>query len=167
MDFWSRIEKLIISMNELGGRIGWVIILYLMSFGLYDVIMRYLFDNPSLWIWETLQFGMVTLACVAGGYAFLHGHFVKLDVFYMHFSPRLKALLDIVTFCFTLLYCSVLIWKGIEFAHMAWIIRERTPSAIPLPLYPLKSLIPVAAFILLLAAVRKFIYDIKIIRQGR
>lgn len=167
MRVWNQIDHFIVSINEWAGRIGWAVILYLMGFGLYDVIMRYLFDSPSLWIWETLQFGMVILACVAGGYAFLHGNFVKLDIFYSRFSPRVRAILDIITFWFTLLYCAVLLYKGTELAHMSWIIQEKTPSAIPLPLFPLKFLIPLGAFIFLLVALRKLIYDIKTLYQGR
>lgn len=138
-----------------------MLILYMMSLGLYDVIMRYLFNSPSLWIWLTLQFAMVTLAAVAGGYALLHGAFVKLDIFYSRFSPRGKAILDIFTFAFTFLYCYVLIWKGIEAANASFAIRQMTPTAIRMPLYHLKSLIPLGAFALLLVASKKFIFDIR------
>ena len=162
MKVWNKIGQGIESVNEWGGRIGWFLILYLMSFGLYDVIMRYLFDRPSLWIWLTLQFAMVTLACVAGGYALLHGAFVKLDILYGRFSPRGKAIADVVTFVFIFLYCGVLVWKGIEQAHWAAVMRQMTPSEpIRLPLYYIKPLIPIGAFFVLLVAIRKFISDVK------
>jgi len=166
MRFWKNLERSIIYINELGGKIGCLLVLFLMCFGLYDVIMRYLFDRPSLWIWETLQFGMVILACVAGGYAFLHDSFVKLDIFYARISPRVRAILDIVTFFFTLLYCAVLIWKGIDLVSMSWSIREMTPSAVQLPVYPLKLLVPLAGLLFLLVAVQKLFHDIKTVIQG-
>lgn len=167
MKVFNKIEQGIESVNEWGGRIGWFLILYMMSFGLYDVIMRYLFNMPSLWIWLALQFAMVMLACVAGGYAFLHGDFVKLDILYGRFSPRGKAIADTLTFMFTLLYCAILIWKGIEAANMSFSIRQMTPTAIRLPLYPLKALIPLGAFLLLLVAGKKFISDIQtVIHKG-
>lgn len=161
MKAWNKIGQGIESVNEWGGRIGWFLILYLMSFGLYDVIMRYLFDRPSLWIWLTLQFAMVTLACVAGGYALLHGAFVKLDILYGRFSPRVKAILDIFTFAFTFLYCYVLIWKGIEAAHASIAMHQMTPTAIRMPVYWVKTLIPLGAFLVLLVAMKKFVFDIK------
>ena len=161
MKSWNKIGQAIDSTSEWMGRVGWFIILYLMSFGLYDVMMRYLFDKPSLWIWLTLQYGMVTLAGVAGGYALLHGSFVKLDLLYGRFSLRGKAIADIFTFVFTLLYCVILIWKGIEAAHMSITIRQMTPTAIRLPLYPLKAIIPLGGFLLLLVAVKKFVFDVK------
>jgi len=161
MKVWSKTGQIIDSTNEWMGRFGWLLILYMMSFGLYDVIMRYLFNKPSLWIWLTLQFAMVALACVGGGYALRYGAFVKLDIFYGRFSPRGKAILDIFTFAFTFLYCFILIWKGIEAANASFAMRQMTPTAIRMPLYHLKSLIPLGAFALLLVASKKFALDIR------
>ncbi|MFQ6121502.1 MAG: TRAP transporter small permease subunit [Dehalococcoidales bacterium] len=163
MKVWNKAGQAIDFTNEWLGRVGWLLILYMMSFGLYDVIMRYLFNSPSLWIWLTLQFAMVALACVGGGYALLYGAFVKLDLIYGRLPPRVKAILDILTFVFTFLYCYVLIWKGIEAAHASFVMRQMTPTAIRLPLYHLKSLIPLGASALLLVAIKKFVLDVRIV----
>ena len=159
MRIWNKIGQAIDASNEGLGRIGWFLIIFLMSFGLYDVIMRYLFNSPSLWIWIILQQGMVMLAAIAGGYAFYS--FVKLDLLYNRFSTRGKALADILTFSFTLLYCVVLIWKGIEHAEASIAIRQVTPTVIRLPIYHLKAMIPVGVFFFLLVAVKKFVYDVR------
>jgi len=161
MRIWNKIGQAIDASNEGLGRVGWFLVLFLMSFGLYDVIMRYLFNSPSLWIWIILQQGMVMLAAIAGGYAFYS--FVKLDLLYNRFSTRGKALADILTFSFTLLYCVVLIWKGIEHAEASIAIRQATPTAIRLPIYHLKAMIPVGVFFFLLVAVKKFVYDVRIV----
>jgi len=106
---------------------------------------------------------MVSLACLAGGYALQKGAFVKLDLIYGRLSPRTRAILDVFTFAFTFLYCYVLIWKGIEAAKTAWTIHQVTSTAIRLPLYHLKSLIPLGGLLLLLVAVKKFVLDIRIV----
>ena len=166
MKAWNKIGQAIESMNEVGGRIGWFLILFLMSFGLYDVIMRYLFNMPSQWIWMTLKMGVVMLAALAGGYALQKGAFIKLDLVYARFSPRSKAIADILTFVFILLSCVVLIWKGIEAAQGSIAIRQMTHSVPRLPVYWLKALIPLGAFLVLLVAVKKFISDIKTVLHG-
>jgi len=159
MTIWHKIGQAIDTSNEWLGRIGWFLIIFLMSFGVYDVMMRYLFNRPSLWIWIILQQGMVMLAAIAGGYAFYS--FVKLDLIYNRFSTRGKAIADILTFSFTLLYCTILIWKGIEHAQASIAIRQVTPTAIRLPVYHLKAMIPVGVFFFLLVAVKKFVYDVR------
>jgi len=48
--------------SELMGRIGWVIVLYCMTFGVTDVFMRYVLNAPSMWIGTSMQAAMVLLA---------------------------------------------------------------------------------------------------------
>ena len=87
MELWNKIEKAIDLIAELMGRIGWLLILYLMIFGVTDVFLRYVLNSPSLWISSTLQVAMVLLACVGGIYSLNDNAFVKLDLFYANFSP--------------------------------------------------------------------------------
>ena len=161
MKIWSKVEQVIDFISECLGRFSWLIIFYTMTFGVYDVIMRYFFDRPSLWIGVTLQYAMVLLACMSGAYALNHGAFVKLDLFYAKFSPRTKAICDIVTFAWTFLFLYVLVWKGTQAALASFAIRQVTPTAIPIPIYHLKALIPFGAFCVLLVAIKKLVLDIR------
>src|SRR5210317_1004345 len=112
MKLWSMVEKVIDVISDVMGRIGWIIILYCMFFGVTDVFLRYVLNSPSLWISTTLQIAMVLTACVGGVYALNDNAFVKLDLFYANFSPRKKAICDIITVFYTGLFLGVLIWKG-------------------------------------------------------
>jgi len=163
MKVWNKLEQTLESTNEWLGKACWIVIFYLMCMGVYDVLMRYLFNSPSLWIWLTLQYAMVTLACLGGGYALQKGAFVKLDLIYGRLSTRTKAILDIITFSFTLLYSFVLVWKGIEAANTAWSIHQMTSTAIRLPLYHLKSLIPLGGLLVMFVAIRKLVMDVRIL----
>ena len=81
MKFWNKTEKVIDFIAEAMGRVGWVLLLYLMIFGVSDVFLRYVLNAPSLWISTTLQIAMVLMACVGGVYALNDDNFVKLDLF--------------------------------------------------------------------------------------
>lgn len=167
MKVWNRTGQALDSVNEVMLRAGWILVLYIMCFGLADVILRYVFNAPSLWIYLTLQFSMVVLVALCGGYALHQGAFVKMDVFYTHFSPRGKAIADIFTFVLTLLFAVMLIWKGAAHFMSSLEIRQLTPSAIPLPVYPIKAFIPVGGCLLLAVAVRKLISDIRTVLGKR
>jgi TRAP-type mannitol/chloroaromatic compound transport system permease small subunit len=160
MKFWSKVGQFIDLLAEYLGRFGWLLVIYCMSFGLYDVIMRYAFNKPSLWIGTTIQYAMVLLACVSGAYALNNDAFVKLDVFYANFSPRTKAICDIATYSLTFLYLTVLIWKGIGAAQASFAVKQVTTNAVPIPLYHLKAMIPFGAFTVLLVATKKLFIDI-------
>jgi len=143
------------------GRVGWFLIVMMMTLGVYDVIMRYMFAMPTHWVYLVNKAGMVALACFAGGYALHAGSFVKVDILYSHFSPRGKAITDTFTFALTALFCVIAIWMGIEEARWSIGIRRLTPSyPYQLPLYIIHPLVPLGALVLLLVSVRKLVTDI-------
>ena len=166
MKLWSRVEKVIDFISEAMGRIGWVIILYAMLFGVTDVFLRYVLNSPSLWISTTVQFAMVLLACVGGVYALNDNAFVKLDLFYANFSARKKAVCDIITSVFTFLFLGVLIWKGYSAAVMSVKLNQMTPTSIPIPIYPLKIFIPISAIFMLLVVIKKLVADVRTVISG-
>ncbi|WP_028308986.1 TRAP transporter small permease subunit [Desulfitibacter alkalitolerans] len=161
MKVWSKVEQTIDFISEVLGKFSWLLILYCMIFGLTDVILRYAFNQPSLWISVTVQYAMVLLACSAGAYALNNDAFVKLDLFYARFSPKTKAICDIITFFIAFLYLYVLVTKGIQAAKISFFLKQVTPTAIPIPLYHLKAFIPVGAFCVLLVAIKKLVIDIQ------
>src|SRR5699024_1969325 len=153
--------------SNIFGRIGWLLILYAMTLGLIEVILRYVFNSPTQWIALTIQFSMVLLACVAGPYALNNNEFVKLDVFYERFSDRTKAIVDTMTSVLTYLYLYVLITRGFDAAMASLKRHEMTPTAVQLPVYPLKFAIPIAAIITLVVALKKSGKDIRTIINGQ
>jgi TRAP-type mannitol/chloroaromatic compound transport system permease small subunit len=160
MKMWSLYEKGVDLIANIMGKIGWFLILYCMIFGVTDVFLRYVLNAPSLWISTTVQAAMVLMACVGGVYALNENAFVKLDLFYANFSPRKKAVCDIITSIFTFLFLSVLIWKGISAAQMSIMLKQETPTGIPIPIYPIKTFIPISATCVLLVVIKKLGNDI-------
>ncbi len=165
MELWNKIEKAIDFIAEMMGRFGWLLILYLMIFGVTDVFLRYVFNSPSLWISSTLQVAMVLLACVGGIYSLNDNAFVKLDLFYANFSDKKKAICDIITVVFTFLFLGVLIWKGYEAAKLSIMLNQHTPTSIPLPIYPLKIFFPITGIIMMLVVIKKLVKDIRTLRS--
>lgn len=161
MKAWGVLDFILETVTEYMGRIGTLLVLYCMAFGLTDVFLRYVINAPSLWIGTTIQAALVLMACMAGPYAYRHGDFIKLDLFYAHFSPRTKATLDALTAVFTFMFLGVLIWKGTQAALISIKLNQVTPTAVPIPIYPIKTIIPIAACIVLLLVVRQFFRDIR------
>jgi TRAP-type mannitol/chloroaromatic compound transport system permease small subunit len=161
MKIWSMTEKAIDFIAEAMGRIGWVLILYCMFLGVTDVFLRYVLNSPSLWISTTVQVAMVLIACVGGVYALNDNAFVKLDLFYANFSPKKKAICDIITVTYTCLFLSVLVWKGWKAGMMSLKMNQVTPTSIPIPIYPLKIFIPIAGVCMMLVVIKKLVNDIR------
>lgn len=161
MKFWDTYDKTVDFIAEMMGRFGWLLIIYLMIFGVTDVFLRYVLNAPSLWISSTLQVAMVLLACVGGVYSLNDNAFVKLDLFYANFSDKKKAICDIITVVFTMLFLGVLVWKGYQAAMLSIKLNQHTPTSIPIPIYPLKVFFPITGVIMMMVVIKKLARDIR------
>lgn len=157
------IERTIDAVAEVAGWFGWLLVLYCMVLGVTDVFLRYAMNQPSLWIGTTLQAAMVLMACVGGAYAIKYDAFVKLDVFYANASKRKQAILDILTSVFSFMFLYVLITRGIDAAQLSLRLGQVTPTAVPIPLYPIKAAIPLGAALVLIMLIRKLVHDVIIV----
>jgi TRAP-type mannitol/chloroaromatic compound transport system permease small subunit len=90
---------------------------------------------------------MILLARVHG----LDGH-VRVDILWRRWSERRRALVDLLgNLLFVLPWTVVLIWSSWGFVRLSWSVLEPSAQAGGLPgLFLVKSVIPLAAFLLLL-----------------
>lgn len=163
MKVWRSLGKSIDFLADSMGVIGGLLVLYCMSFGVADVFMRYALNSASLWISPTIQAAMVLIAGVGGVYALKHDSFVRLDVIYAALSRRTRAVCDLITSVFTFLFLGALIWKGWDAAMLSVRLDQHTPTAIPIPIYPIKIFIPIAAAIVLLVVLKQLAQGVAVI----
>jgi TRAP-type mannitol/chloroaromatic compound transport system permease small subunit len=133
----------------------------------YEVVMRYAFQSPTTWSFELnyLVFGAYFM--LIGAYTHARKGHVNVDILHARLSPRGKAIADLVTFPVFCLFVGVMIYKGFGFARDSWAFRETLSSAWAPPVYPFKTVIPVAAFLLFLQGAAKFIRDLHTLLTGK
>ena len=105
------------------------------------------------------------LLFMSGGNATrLHSH-IRLDAFYMHWSPRTKAILDVfITGPALFIFASLMMWQGGLWAWKAIVTGERTYSLWGAHYWPVKIVIPIGAFIVLLQGIAEFVRDLRVLR---
>jgi len=142
----------------------WIVVVFVASL---EVILRYGFDAPTIWGHETIIFlcGMVYI--IGGAYTLYHRKHINVDMVYNRFSPRGRAILDLVTFPCFVLFIGVLLWGGTDRFWGALLIREGSGSPWDPPIYPILLTIPLGAFLILLQGLVKFIRDLTIAIRGR
>ena len=134
----------------------------------YEVVMRYLFNQPTIWVHESsfLLFGMQYL--LAGAYAFLHGAHVRVDIVYQRLPERGRVGMDIFTSIFFFIFALALLSTSWRFMMDSWSMHETTVETWGIQYYPVKTMMTVGAIMLLLAGVSKLIKDIRLyVRMGR
>ncbi|QCB48457.1 TRAP transporter small permease subunit [Hydrogenophaga sp. PAMC20947] len=124
---------------------------------LYEVVMRYLFDAPTVWGMElaVLLFGPYFLL---GGPYLLHlrGH-VALDLARQRLSLAWQRRLDLINFPIIVFFCAVLLYFSAPSAFSAWSYRETSFSAWNPPIWPAKLMVPLALALMLLQALVEFV----------
>jgi TRAP-type mannitol/chloroaromatic compound transport system permease small subunit len=131
----------------------------------YEVIARYVFNSPTNWVHESmfLMYGMQYVLC--GAYAYREDQHVRVDVFYSKFSPRGKAIADIVTSVFFFIFILTLTWTGARFALDAINNSEVSFTEWGIQYWPVKLTMPIGAALLLLQGVSKLIKDFMILSR--
>ena len=157
---------LIDNVNEWVGRAVSLLMYILVAVVTVEVIMRYIFNRPSYWNWDILVI-VFSLICVLGaGSVLLRRRHVMIDVIVERFSPRVRAIIDLVTFGFFCLGVGVLVWLAFQGAERSIDVKESITSVLAPPLYPLRVVWLIGVCLLLLQGIVKFIRDINIARSG-
>lgn len=125
----------------------------------YEIIMRYAFNNPTVFAHETSLFLYGTTGMLAGAWVLRHDEHVRMDAIYGRLPPRTRAIIDLATAPLLFFILVVLIWQGGDMAYFSVKVNEHTQTPWGPPYYPLKLAIPLSAFLLLLAGLAKFIRD--------
>lgn len=130
----------------------------------YEVVARYVFDAPTVWAYDLTYMLYGTLFIMGSAYALSKNRHVRIDVFYQSFSPRWKGIADA---CLYLLLffppMVVLLVKGVSYAAHSWSMHEVSPAgAWRPPLYPLKTVLPVAVSVLLVQGLAQFIRSVRL-----
>ena len=125
-----------------------------------EVILRYIFQAPTLWAHEMSGFLFGAYFTIAGAYVLLIDGHVSIDLIYGRLSKKQKAILDICTFIFFVLMCITLIWYGGSSAVNAWDTGEKSQSVWGPPLAPVRTMLPIGASLLLLQGLAKLIRNI-------
>ena len=155
-------NRLVSRMNGLAGEFVayWSLIAVIVYY--YEVIARYVFNSPTNWAHEGmfLMFGMQYL--LAGGYVLRESAHVRVDVFYMHFSNRTKAIVDLITSVFFFIFMCTLMVTGWTFFMDSFEVKEVSFTEWAIQYWPIKFALPLGALLLLLQGIAMLIKDISV-----
>lgn len=131
---------------------------------LWSSLSKALFVIPAMWTLEVAQFALVAYYLLGGPYSIQLGSNVRMDLFYSEWSDRKKAWVDSFTVLLLIFYLGVLLYGAIDSTVYAFEYNERSPSYWRPPMWPIKTLMCVSFFLMLLQAISELIKDIAKLR---
>jgi TRAP-type mannitol/chloroaromatic compound transport system permease small subunit len=164
-------QKLLLAVDRLSTWVGqafaWLIVALTLLIT-WEVFSRYVLGRPHAWAFDAMIMLYGTLFMMAGAYTLSKNGHVRGDVLYGFFPPRLQAALDLTLyFVFFLPGVIALVWAGYRYAGESWAINEHSniTSDGP-PIYPFKTVIPIAGAFLLLQGLAEIVRCVICLKQG-
>jgi TRAP-type mannitol/chloroaromatic compound transport system permease small subunit len=132
------------------------------------VVLRYAFDLGFIWMQEAVTWLHATVFMLGLGYALRTDSHVRVDVFYRGWSERRRAWVDLLgTVLFLVPTCLYVLYESRGYVANSWAIREGSREAGGLPaLFLLKTVIPVAAVLVLLQGLSMIVHAVRRLRRG-
>ena len=134
----------------------------------WEVFSRYALDNPRAWAFDVMIMFYGTLFMMAGAYTLAQNGHVRGDVIYGFFSPRAQATVDLTLYIvFFLPGVFALTYAGYYYAADSWRINEHSNITYEgPPVYPFKTVIPLAGAFVLLQGLVEIARCIICLKQG-
>ncbi|SDY62042.1 TRAP transporter small permease subunit [Citreimonas salinaria] len=148
------IIRAIDGLNEIIGRIVSVVAVVFAAIIIYDVVMRYAFNEPTRWAFDVSKQLYGFYFIMLGGYALRHRAHVSVDLVTERLGPRTLKIVQIAGYViFFFPFTWVFMTQSWDFALRSWNQGETTYGAIQMPVYPLKMAMCLAAGLLLLQGI--------------
>ena len=150
------------------GKLAAWLIVALMTVVCIEVFKRYLLNAPTAWIFDAENMLYGTLFMLAGAYTLAQNAHVRGDFLYSSMRPRTQAWLDLVLYLvFFIPGIAALIYAGYHYAGDSWRITEHSNvTADGPPVYPFKTVIPIAGAMVMLQGVAEIVRCIVCIKTG-
>ncbi|NMY49762.1 TRAP transporter small permease subunit [Pseudomonas sp. WS 5011] len=147
------------ALNRVVGRFAMYLIFAILGVLLYSSISKTFFV-PAAWTLESAQFLMVAYFLLGGAYSMQLDAHVRMDLFYCNWSPRTRAVVDVITIGFLIFYLAFLLYGGISSTQYALEYNETSYSSWSPPMAPIKILMCIGIALMLLQAIATLFKDI-------
>ncbi len=131
------------------GRLGCLMFLSVAVIITFEVIMRFVFRNPTMWVT-----GMSSLLSIAGSFLLFaytlqeKGH-TRVDFIVAMLSRKSVFFLELFTSLLGLIYCGVLTWYGVKMVQSS-ILMEEVTQTLQIPLWIPQMFVPIGGGLMVL-----------------
>ena len=124
------------------------------TLGLYQVLTRFIFGQPSTWSEIAIRLILIWMVMFGVVVAFREGAQISVDLMY-RLSGRYQRLLHLLITTVTILFLGVIIWYGID---IAWRTRFQEIGGMEfLPVSVGYAALPTGAFFAIIAAIANYL----------
>jgi TRAP-type mannitol/chloroaromatic compound transport system permease small subunit len=157
------------SFSDITGKLISLTMLFLVGIITYEVVARYFFGAPTVWVFETSTMSNGSAFMLGCAYALYKGAHVRTDIFWDGYSERKKGIIDLVSYLG--LFFPVMITMmaiSIDDVIHAYDTGERSQESLfRAIMWPFRAVIPLSAFLFMVQGVSEVLKCLYQIRYGR
>ena len=127
----------------------------------YEVIMRYLFNSPTIWVNEVSRFLQIWATYLALTYSFHKNDFIRITVIYDRLNNKVKKILDFISFIFILFFSSFVVYFGWLIAYDSLKVGRTSSTILDVPSFLTEVAIPLCFAFLVLRVILEAIKYIR------
>ncbi|MEA1969187.1 MAG: TRAP transporter small permease [Thermodesulfobacteriota bacterium] len=136
--------------NKTVGKASCYLIFVFMGFMVFEVIARYFFESPTIWVHELCGQLFAAYIALTGGWVLYDKGHVAVDIIYQYFPDKGKYVADVIVSLTALFFFVILFWQGYKFAWHAFVTNQHSHTLFGPPMWPVKMMLPAGALLFLL-----------------
>lgn len=129
VSFYNKVKKA----NTLCATLAGIILLFVTFSIFIDVILRYFFNRPSIWITEVSTYLFLYIIFLAAAYTLQQGGHIKVT-FLLSFMPESgQKIINFITALLATIFTAVLLWQAWIMTWTGFIEKWTSPTMLSAP----------------------------------
>jgi TRAP-type C4-dicarboxylate transport system permease small subunit len=160
--FWRAFD---LALDGMAGCAG-VILAFITLAICYEVMMRYFFKSPSVWIAQTTEYALLWIVFLGTTWLLREKGHVAVDILHARLPERGRTLLDVAMLSLGALACAVIFVFAVFYCHECVSRGVTDVRGVTVPKAAVFIIIPVGCFFLVIQFCRMVWEKIGRIRRG-
>lgn len=127
----------------------------------YEVVMRKVFNSPTIWVDELSRFGMIWAIYLAAAHILKRRELITVELFTVSMSKNKLKFFELFALCIIVFFSGIAAYHGAQMVIESVEMGRRTSSMLGVPKWMTESAIPVGFGLLCLQAVVEIIKLLK------
>ena len=149
------------------GKFAMYLIFPMIGILMFETISRTIFNKPWIWSVEMAQFVMAAYYTLGGAYTLVMDGHVRMDLFYARWSPKNRALADVLTFSIVIFDLVLLLVGGFMSLEYSLKYNQKSYSSWAPTVTPIKIIMVFGMVLMTLQVIAEFFRDIAKIRAEK
>ena len=152
--------------NSLCAALSGLILLFVTFSIFVDVILRYFFNRPSIWVTEVSTYLFLYIIFLGTAYALQQGLHINVTFFLDRFNEGAKHVISIMTSIMGMIFSFVLLWQTWVMTWVAFKEKWTSPTMLSAPYAYIYVVMVFGALTLLLTFLFQTLLQIKELKGG-